>query len=340
MDFLNIRVYSLVVLMLVSSGGGYRPPQQKARCKYAHTFRKITADCIGLDLSEIPNDLKHDIEILDASDNRIREIHNESLMRYSSLQLLYLSNNFITYIEPGAFMSLPELQVLDLSVNGIRSMPSELPLTLRKLYLNGNRDLETVPLTKAFNLEFLSLADCHLSALPDVGQLPYLIELNITGNPISTISAEQLAPLCRLKHLHVSGNLFQNKRDKDQTVDCKCHELVYWTKKWSIQTKSPINCTELGERDYELCLSNRSTWLEMRQECLSRTPPFSLTSTGVMTSIGIALLVIVLLALCCVWRRSRRKRNSVKQQQNHHLNHAHPKMSENLESSPKKSTVV
>lgn len=51
-------------------------------------------------------------QVLYAEKNRIRTIKNSSLSQYTSLRFLYLGNNFISKIEPGAFSELDELEVV------------------------------------------------------------------------------------------------------------------------------------------------------------------------------------------------------------------------------------
>lgn len=59
-------------------------------------------------------------------------------------------------------------------MNGVRSLPLDLPLPLRTLRLTKNSDLQNISLGAAFNLNFLSLAECELKVLPSFGMLPNL----------------------------------------------------------------------------------------------------------------------------------------------------------------------
>lgn len=114
------------------------------------------------------------VQILHAEYNRIRILTNSSLRDYTSLKYLYLQENFINKIEEGAFSELDELEVLDLTWNGVLVMPSTLPLSLRKLSLTRNIGLQNMSLSAAFNLNYLSLALCDLKHLPPLGTLPNL----------------------------------------------------------------------------------------------------------------------------------------------------------------------
>lgn len=59
-------------------------------------------------------------------------------------------------------------------MNGVRSLPADLPLPLRTLRLGKNLDLQNISLGAAFNLNFLNLAECELKVLPSFGMLPNL----------------------------------------------------------------------------------------------------------------------------------------------------------------------
>lgn len=89
--------------------------------------------------------------------------------------MLYLAENFINKIEPGVFSETSKLEVLDMTYNAIRSLPNDLPLPLRTLYLARNKELpENLTLSSAYNLAVLSLGECQLQRVPKLGVLPNL----------------------------------------------------------------------------------------------------------------------------------------------------------------------
>lgn len=61
-----------------------------------------------------------------------------------------------------------------MSLNAVHTLPTDLPLPLRKLYLADNIVLQNVTLTAAFNLAYLNLAGCELKQFPSIGTLPNL----------------------------------------------------------------------------------------------------------------------------------------------------------------------
>jgi hypothetical protein len=132
-----------------------------------------------------------------------------------------------------------------MSHNALQAVPVgvlQLP-KLRKLFLDGNRLAGSGGFEVALasgSLELLSLANCHLEALPPLGMCPRLLELNISGNDLKVISPRQMAPLCRLRLLDLRGNptLFED------SGGCECHLLATWIEQMNIYyAEAPLNCS-------------------------------------------------------------------------------------------------
>ena len=100
----------------------------------------------ALYFTTLPNIAFHTLsamEVLDLSDNHIREIPMDTFHKMSRLRFLYLQNNEISQLKRGIFHSQanPELKVLDLSFNKIESIPYDtfrFP-KLERLILDDNR---------------------------------------------------------------------------------------------------------------------------------------------------------------------------------------------------------
>jgi Leucine-rich repeat (LRR) protein len=190
-------------------------------------------------------------QVLIASHNRIREVYKDSFKRYTYLKYLYMDHNMISYVEKGTFDVLQNLEVIHLSHNALETVPAgvlRLP-KLRKLFVNNNRLTDggcfaRVPPSET--LESLSLANCNLVDLPPLDKYPNLLELNVSGNKLKSISPQQLAPMCRLYLLDLRANpmLF-----KDSEA-CECHLLAAWMKQMSIYfAEMPLDCSgETGRR--------------------------------------------------------------------------------------------
>ena len=73
-----------------------------------------------------------------------------------------------------------------------------------------------------------------------MGVLPSLEVLNLTGNPLTELTPKDLAPLCRLKQLHLPETLYQQPDN-----ECECHRLLTWTSQRYIDLGS-YTCVKLG----------------------------------------------------------------------------------------------
>lgn len=128
-------------------------------------------------------------------------------------------------IEEGTFSQLTGLEALDLSTNAITTIPKELFYMerLRNLYLQGNNlihlesDLATVPKPIKAPLQILNLANCDLMKVPDFGILPDLWHLNVSGNYLLDVNADQFSPLCALSKIDFNDTRVPN---------CQCHVLT------------------------------------------------------------------------------------------------------------------
>eukprot|EP00128_Syssomonas_multiformis_P010549 Colp12_sorted_trinity150504_noHs@19460 len=90
--------------------------------------------------------------------------------------------------------SYPSLEILDLSMNSITSIPPNFAYlaTLRALYLSDN-ELEELPtsISRLTSLEVLALRDNKLKSLPkEIGELQHLKELLLQGNQLRIFPPE------------------------------------------------------------------------------------------------------------------------------------------------------
>lgn len=154
-------------------------------------------------------------QILDLTDNKLREIKDDTFSSYTSIKFLYLADNAIYHLDEECFSSLTYLQTLDLSMNVIQTLTFSifnLP-SLRNLYLSGNplvtldTDLKDLPLPIKAPLEQLHLSSCGFRHLPDLGLLPQLLFYNISFNPLRSLEPKHFANTCNLKKLDISGSI-------------------------------------------------------------------------------------------------------------------------------------
>lgn len=146
--------------------------------------------------------------MLEISNNRIRVLHDNTFAHLPKLQILYLNDNEIKSIDPLTFEPLSKLKTLDLKGNTLNSLNISYPKSLTKLYLGSNNiNMNRQNLQQAHSLMYLSLRKATLTDIPDLGFLPSLVELDVTGNNIKNISTVQLASYCGLTILHVDKDI-------------------------------------------------------------------------------------------------------------------------------------
>ncbi|XP_077134140.1 podocan [Ranitomeya variabilis] len=113
-------------------------------------FRKLrllkSLELSGNYLRSVPHGLPKNLEILRLNDNEISSIPPDTLTGMSKLKELYMKNNKlkISSIYTGAWVELTSLQLLDLSGNLLSYVPPDLPESLEYLYLQSNK-ISTVP---------------------------------------------------------------------------------------------------------------------------------------------------------------------------------------------------
>lgn len=287
------------------------------RCHLERTYKMVGYNCANLNLKEIPQWLKTNLEILDLSFNRIRDLNVQSFARYESVKYLYLFENMIQNIEEGTFSELSNLEAIDLSFNALKSIPLEifqLP-SLRNLYVGHNvlQDLEAdlTALQKPIKapLQVLSIADCRLQRLPDFGILPDLWHLNISSNPMKELTLQQLSPMCNLNMIDLNNT---------KTDGCACQvmaaELVL---RGTTVKYLPMSCIPISVSEQERCkaeFNDKRTEDDFYafEQCMEVRKARKLDNEAKvtwMTISGIVALCIVLFALIlyCLHRRNAKK---------------------------------
>lgn len=183
--------------------------------------------------------------------NRIRDLTESSFSRYTSLRFLYIGDNLINILDENVFGILQDLEVIDLSLNGLRKIPADLMNlpSLRKIDFSQNR-LETDDpdiykgVSTSFSVQVLNLAKNKLRQMPQLWMFPHIKYLNVSKNELTTISVTNLATMCVLRELDVAYNprLFTTSGNDA----CDCHLFKYWLEEYDITLKPDIvfNCSE------------------------------------------------------------------------------------------------
>ncbi|XP_061106657.1 wu:fc23c09 [Conger conger] len=195
--------------------------------------------CSDKVLDRIPYGIPYNSRYVLLMNNQIPMIQLDLLREYLSMEFLVFSNNHLTDegIE-GAFEGMRQLKRLYLDINHLNSIPTDLPLSLEELRLDGNNvsvmsevawthspsmqilslnnntlGAESVPdgvFTPMSRLRTLSLMHNLLTAVPV--HLPTNIkELYLRGNHIDQVPGDAFAEGSGLLVLDLSANLLTNK---------------------------------------------------------------------------------------------------------------------------------
>ncbi|XP_030072430.1 SLIT and NTRK-like protein 3 [Microcaecilia unicolor] len=168
------------------------------------------------------------------SGNLIQKIYRSDFWNFSSLDLLHLGNNRISYVQDGAFINLPNLKSLYLNGNDIERLTTGMfrgLQSLHYLYFEYNliREIQPAAFSLMPNLKLLFLNDNLLRTLPiDAFAGTSLARLNLRNNHFLYLPVSGV-----LEHLNaiVQIDLKQNP------WDCTCD--IVPLKQW-IETISSV----------------------------------------------------------------------------------------------------
>lgn len=154
---------------------------------------------------------------------------------FTGLKILYLADNLLVKLDDDLFLDMRYLQVLDLSINSLATVPTHVFQleSLQKLFLSQNMNLnldyalkKVRPMFSPLTLLDLSFTtdDDNVPEFPKLGIMPNLLLLNITGNKYSSMKASDFAGLCKMKVL-ASANVTARFK-----VGCECWKINEWLK--------------------------------------------------------------------------------------------------------------
>uniref|UniRef100_A0A8C6S844 TIR domain-containing protein n=1 Tax=Neogobius melanostomus TaxID=47308 RepID=A0A8C6S844_9GOBI len=203
-------------------------------CSLSFSFKNCTIEsseemkevlCQSRALTEIPDDIPTNTNVLDMSFNNISEIKRTDLAHLSELVSLIFDHNSLKHIEDKAFANLKELKTLRLSHNRLTNLTDQTFQgldQLRSLYLHFNRISRVSP--HAFqSMTNLHTVDLHQNFIYNVKevatlfQLPNIEHVSIGLNHITSFDSDDL-PLntTKVKSLGLANNpirKFSLKRD-------------------------------------------------------------------------------------------------------------------------------
>uniref|UniRef100_A0A2K6T5V7 Leucine rich repeat containing 24 n=1 Tax=Saimiri boliviensis boliviensis TaxID=39432 RepID=A0A2K6T5V7_SAIBB len=195
-------------------------PSRAAGCPVACRCYSATVECGALRLRVVPLGIPPGTQTLFLQDNNIARLEPGALAPLSALRRLYLHNNSLRALEAGAFRAQPRLLELALTSNRLRGLRSGAFLglaQLRVLYLAGNQ------LARLLDFTFLHLpVSAWGLKWRDAPLWPLRLQELHLRNQLGTISREALQPLASLQVLRLTENPWR--------CDCALHWLGAWIK--------------------------------------------------------------------------------------------------------------
>ncbi|KAM9319792.1 transforming growth factor beta activator LRRC32 [Gastrophryne carolinensis] len=204
-----------LILLLTAARQGFSDyrPREESNC----TTIKSVASCQNKSFQQVPVELFMDIQSLNMSKNELKNITKNPLSYYSFLELLDLSNNKISFIEPGTFTDMVNLKEINLSDNyldrfvyhkspGIGLLPNvqKLDLSRNSLYT----DMMGYFLQNAPHLHYLSLSGNSITMISSetFAGTPNLIEIDLRNNIIMEIEEGSFDHLTNLRTINLIMN--------------------------------------------------------------------------------------------------------------------------------------
>ncbi|KAM9324024.1 uncharacterized protein PAF06_000009 [Gastrophryne carolinensis] len=148
--------------------------------------------CEKIELEDVPPDLPSAAISLNLAGNQIRILPFDVFQAVPFLQMLWLNQNSLTFLYPGAFIALNNLKELNLSKNS----------KLTYLHAHTFRGLT--------NLASLDLSHCNLFDIHPFlfSHLPSLAHLSLAFNKIHYVP-QALRKLCNITRLSMENNLIE-----------------------------------------------------------------------------------------------------------------------------------
>ncbi|XP_050300702.1 leucine-rich repeat transmembrane protein FLRT2-like [Anthonomus grandis grandis] len=297
----------LIFLIFILNENDVSQSRESKKCKLHNVYGLKALDCHDLFLNEFPKGLTSNVQVMDLSTNRIRKISKAQLEKYPYIMHLYLYDNFIQKLDSDTFDPLHYLETLDLSVNGLLTVPSgifQLP-SLKILYLSKNmniniaeslRDIEPISYSSLTKVDISYITEEGTPAeFPNFIQHSMIASLNITGNYFNHISTTHFAGLCNLQIL----------TNSDVTCNflspCDCWNINNWLAERKVNFTA-FRCPNKETECSSQFISDED--ISVYAKCLEKTQRIKRSTffkkLGIW--IGVALAFLLILAAFFIYR--------------------------------------
>ncbi|VVD05984.1 unnamed protein product [Leptidea sinapis] len=238
--WLKLSIISITISMTVTDFT--TECQRPCDCRWQSGNK--AAICSNSSLKVVPANLSSDIQILDLSNNNLKELHQEAFKRVglSNLKKLFLKDCNLEVVHKAAFTTLAIMIEIDLSKNRIRYLHPDTFKGTEKLRLINlsNNFIDKLEDGQFRNLKFLQKVEVSNNRIARIGtkafvNLPQLKILRIDGNNLSHMKPETLMTLRNLSGLDLHNNPWR--------CDCNLQTFRDWVISHNLYTP-PTSCAE------------------------------------------------------------------------------------------------
>lgn len=204
-----------VLLSLVLSTAAQSMWENCEPCSCKWIGGKKAAECMGKNLSKVPQHLSNDLQTIDLSQNEIPELRKSEFIdaNLQNVHKLFMRNCTLQYVHRDALHGLNILIELDMSYNNLRELPVGLfhqMVKLRKLLLNHNQ-IEVIEdglfkdLPHLYKIE-LKNNRLHTIGLTAFSNMPSLSEIYLDYNQFKSLKKASFDSLEKLNSLSIMQN--------------------------------------------------------------------------------------------------------------------------------------
>lgn len=262
-----------------NGGASQCPLSPSCFCKWSNG--KQIASCDRRQLTNVPNNLPSEIQVLSLVGNNIEQLPKTVFYQkhLTNLQKIHLAQCKINHIAEDAFAYLTNLIELDLSYNNLTQVPikalEHLKPSLRKLILSGNQIQSIEPNTFAgfSQLMYLDLSHNQIQHLKPgaLNGLASLNELKLNDNRLSTLSPESLIEPTNYLNIDLYNNQWY--------CDCNLRHTMEWMHQHQVQqTLAPICTTPEQHKD--------KRWINIKPDDFVCPPAVLNRATDLVVGVG------------------------------------------------------
>lgn len=188
------------------------------------------------------------VQDLDLSGNTFREMKEDSFKKFTNLVRLSIRSASVeSFVDNYLFRPLTKLEEIDIS--GTKFKPAAVffwPPNIKILNV-GNTGKDDVNAADLIYLEIVDARDNKMNQFPHFNLRSPLHTVNLDGNMLNALTAEQLAPYCQIKNLSINV-----PSDSDLLTPpkyCDCLRLNLWVVEFGI-TANTLEC-QAKSKKYE-----------------------------------------------------------------------------------------